>query len=118
METLPGKLEDVEAGEVSCSGKEAGVVGVAGEGAGEVRDDALRLRRDEGARRRPVLVDGAELPDTSKRAGCPGNETERPAQPVDRGRVEEGANRDEHVAVVHVRAVERDGVDKLDDARG
>ena len=46
------------------------------------------------------------------------DETERPAQPVDRGRVEEGAGRDDRVAVVQVRAVERDGVDELDDTRG
>ena len=29
----------------------------------EVRDDALSLRRDDGAQRSPVLVDRAELPD-------------------------------------------------------
>ena len=29
----------------------------------EVRDDALRLRRDDRPQRRPVLVDRAELPD-------------------------------------------------------
>ena len=58
-----GELADIEAGEVSCSGKVAGVVGGVGEGAGKVQDDALHLRRDDGAQRRQVRVDRAELPD-------------------------------------------------------
>ena len=54
-----GELPDVEAGKVSCSGKEAGVVGVAGEGEdeggnGEEVDGVLALDAcgGEGGRRR------------------------------------------------------------------
>ena len=74
-----------------------------GGGMGRCTQSPSRRRRSP----RPVRVDGAELPDTSKRAGCPARRGGTSSAAGGSRTRRRSANRDERVAVVQVRPLQR-----------